>query len=75
MEVVNVHDAKTRFSQLLARAHAGEEIILAKGGVPWARLAPLEKAQERRPGRYRSEEVPESFFEELPHDELSAWEK
>ncbi len=75
MEVVNVHDAKTRFSQLLARAHAGEEIILAKGGVPWARLVPLEEATERRPGRYRSEDVPEGFFEDLPDEELAAWDK
>ena len=80
MEVVNVHHAKTHFSKLLARAHAGEEIILARGGVPWARLVPLvplvplEELPERQPGRYRSEEVPESFFEELPGDELSAWE-
>jgi len=75
MEVVNVHDAKTRFSPLLAREHAGEEIIPAKGGVPWARLVPLEETNERHPGRYRSEDVPESFFEDLPDEEHEAWEK
>ncbi|MGQ3179909.1 MAG: type II toxin-antitoxin system Phd/YefM family antitoxin, partial [Blastomonas fulva] len=32
--IVNVHDAKTHFSKLLDRAHAGEEIILAKAGKP-----------------------------------------
>lgn len=73
MEQVNVHDAKTRFSSLLDRAHAGEEIILAKSGKPYARLVPLETQQERVPGRY-TEEVPESFFEELPEEELDAWE-
>ena len=31
-EVVNVHEAKTHLSRLLERAHAGEEIILAKAG-------------------------------------------
>ncbi len=74
MEVVNAHHAKTHFSKLLARAHAGEEIILARGGVHWERLVPLEELPERQPGRYRSEEVPESFLDELPRDELSAWE-
>ncbi len=35
---VNVHDAKTNFSRLLDRAHSGEDIILAKAGVPYAKL-------------------------------------
>lgn len=39
--VVNVHDAKTHFSKLLDQAHAGQEIILAKAGKPYARLMPL----------------------------------
>ena len=38
---VNVHEAKTHLSRLLERAHAGEEIILAKAGRPYARLVPL----------------------------------
>ena len=32
---VNVHDAKTNLSQLLERAHAGEEIVIAKAGKPY----------------------------------------
>jgi prevent-host-death family protein len=74
MSVVNVHDAKTNFSKLLDRAHAGEEIILAKGGVPFARLVPLEEVRERQPGRYVGG-VPDSFFEDLPAEELGAWER
>lgn len=38
---VNVHEAQTTLSQLLERAHAGEEIIIAKNGKPFARLMPL----------------------------------
>ena len=74
MEQVNVHDAKTRFSSLLDRAHAGEEIVLAKAGKPYARLVPLESQKDRVPGRY-AEEVPESFFDQLPEEELDAWER
>ena len=39
--MVNVHAAKTQFSKLIERAHLGEEIILAKNGVAYARLVPL----------------------------------
>ncbi len=74
MGVINVHEAKTNFSKLLERAHGGEEIVLSKGGKPYARLVPLEEVHERVPGRYAGGSVPESFFEELPPEELGAWE-
>ena len=74
MTVVNVHEAKTHLSRLLKRAHAGEEIILAKAGKPYARLMPLENLKERQDGRY-PQEIPASFFEDLPENELRAWEK
>jgi len=72
--IINVHDAKTQFSKLLEKAHAGEEIILAKAGKPYARMVPLAPAvTKRKPGR-----VPEiddsAFFEPLPEEELKAWE-
>lgn len=74
MIIVNVHEAKTNFSRLIDRAHAGEEIIVAKAGKPMARLVPLEKREERVPGRYAGF-VPESFYESLPESELEVWEK
>ncbi len=36
---VNVHQAKTQLSRLIAAAHAAETIVLAKAGKPWARLS------------------------------------
>ena len=72
MTTVNVHEAKTHFSKLLERAHAGEEIVVAKAGKPFAKLVPLDQPKPRIPGRYR-EDVPEAFFEPLPEDELGAW--
>jgi prevent-host-death family protein len=72
--IVNVHEAKTHFSRLLEQAHAGQEIILAKAGQPYARLLPLEPAPARRqPGRLRGR-VGQAFFEPLPDAELAAWE-
>jgi prevent-host-death family protein len=38
---VNVHEAKTNLSRYLARAEAGETIVIAKGGKPIAHLTPL----------------------------------
>jgi prevent-host-death family protein len=74
-QVVNVHEAKTHFSRLLDLAHAGQEIILAKGGRPYARLMPLQaQPVERRPGRLKGTVDP-GFFEALPDEELAAWER
>jgi prevent-host-death family protein len=72
--VVNVHDAKTHFSKLLEQAHAGQEIIVAKAGKPYARLVPLAgEPPRRRPGRLPGR-LGDGFFEPLPADELDAWE-
>ncbi|HET7205575.1 MAG TPA: type II toxin-antitoxin system Phd/YefM family antitoxin [Terriglobales bacterium] len=45
---VNVHDAKTHFSRLLARVAGGEEITIARAGVPVAKLVPIEPSRARR---------------------------
>ena len=42
---VNVHAAKTRLSQLVARAERGERIIIARNGKPVAQLGPAPKAK------------------------------
>jgi prevent-host-death family protein len=73
MTQVNVHQAKTHFSRLLDRAHAGEEILIAKNGEPYARLVPLEKPKRREPGMLKGK-LEESFFDPLPEEELEAWE-
>ena len=70
---VNVHDAKTHFSKLLDLAHAGQEIVLAKAGKPYARLMPLPGAKRKRiPGRLEGR-VEDAFFEPLAEQELSLW--
>ena len=42
MTVVNVREVKTQLSRLLARAEAGEEVVIARKGVPAARLVRYE---------------------------------
>jgi prevent-host-death family protein len=38
---VNIHEAKTHLSRLVARAAAGEEIVISRAGTPVAKLVPL----------------------------------
>lgn len=72
--MINVHEAKTHFSRLLEQAHAGQEIVLAKAGKPYARLMPLAPNRgKRQPGRLAGQ-VGDAFFEALPEEELANWE-
>ena len=45
---INIYQAKTQFSRLVARVEAGEEITIARAGKPVARLVPIEPAPGRR---------------------------
>ena len=74
--MVNVHEAKTHLSRLLERVRAGEKIVIAKAGVPCARLVPVDSPSERVLGRYRDRdgEVPDSVFEPLDAADLVVWE-
>jgi prevent-host-death family protein len=72
---VNVHEAKTQLSRLLERAHAGEEIVIAKNGQPYARLVALEPPKIRELGFLQGQfQVGDSLFEPLSEDELKLWE-
>ncbi len=77
MKPVNVHEAKTHFSRLLARVEAGEEIVIARAGKPIARLVPVvEPPPERELGTERGRIViPDDFDAPLPDEVLSAFEK
>ena len=75
MPVVNVHQAKTHLSRLLAQVESGEEVIIARNGKPIARLAPIRKPSKRQPDVFKGKFVlPDSFFDPLPEEELKAWE-
>ena len=45
---VNVGEAKTRLSELLAAVERGEEVIIARDGTPRARLAPIDPGEQRQ---------------------------
>jgi prevent-host-death family protein len=76
MRTVNIHEAKTQFSKLIARVEAGEEIVIARDGTPVARLVAMGQPITRRAsGRDRgSFSVPEDFDAPLPEDILREFE-
>lgn len=73
---VKVQEAKTRLSELLREVEGGAEFTISRGRTPVARLVPFEtpQATRRRPLGYLRYELPETFFEALPPEELEAWE-
>jgi len=77
MDIVTIHTAKTTLSRLLARVEAGEEIIVARGKHPIARLVPCQKPTPmRRFGALKGTvSVASTFFEPLPPEEIDAWEQ
>lgn len=48
MESVNMHEAKTHFSKLVARVQQGESVLIAKAGRAVARIVPVEPEQKSR---------------------------
>jgi prevent-host-death family protein len=71
----NVYEAKTHLSQLLDRAAAGEEIVIARAGRPVARLVALAGAGGRRrsPGGWRDRVSIAADFDELPEEIKAAF--
>jgi prevent-host-death family protein len=69
---VNIHEAKTHFSRLLQRVAAGEEITIARAGVPVAKLVPITQKGNRRPLGFARGEVwvADDFEAPLPDDLL-----
>ena len=68
----NIHAAKTQFSKLLERAHAGEEVIVAKAGKDYARIVPLRNAKPRIPGAFRGK-IHGDFLLGVGRDHDSDW--
>jgi len=66
--IVNVHEAKTHFSKLLAKVTAGEQITIARAGKPIAEIVPLNERPARRvPGRYAGQiAIHDDFDDPLP---------
>ncbi len=73
VEEAKVQDAETHLSALLARVEPGEQIVIARGRQPVARLVPID-GQDRRDLGFVSYSVPDTLFDPLTDDELAGWE-
>ena len=76
MPTYTIHTAKTNLSKLVARAEAGEEIVLARGKDPVARIVPVAARPKprRKFGSLKGKiKIGPEFFEPLPEEELKYW--
>jgi len=76
VKTVNIYEAKTRLSQLVAEVASGEDVVIARAGRPVARLTRLQKTARKRrlgllDGRFR---IPDDFNRPLPKDVVRAFE-
>jgi prevent-host-death family protein len=77
MASINIAEAKAKLSELLDRAVAGEEIVIARSGKPIARLVPVAEQEPRKPGAWRgwAASVPtEVLLAPMDPDDLDAAE-
>ena len=72
MTTINIHEAKTHLSDLLARAERGEEIVIARAGKPIVRLEPVQP--RRLDIGFLDVSVSDDFFVPMSEQELAAWE-
>jgi antitoxin (DNA-binding transcriptional repressor) of toxin-antitoxin stability system len=75
VKTVNIYEAKTRLSELVQDAEAGQDVIIARAGRPVARLTRLVARPGKRrlgplDGRFR---IPDDFNAPLPDDVVDAF--
>lgn len=74
MAQYSVHDAKANLSRLIALTLAGEDVVIARYGVPVVRLAPVVPVGRREFGALKGKiALDASFNDPLPADEQAGW--
>lgn len=69
MDAVPIHEAKTQFSRLIARAEAGEEIIVRRGATPVAKIVAYQPPRTpRKPGALKGQIIIHDDFDAIPED-------
>ena len=74
MEAINIHEAKTRLSQLVARAAEGEGFIIAKSGKPMARVTAIDSpasGQQKRLGFLAGQFKIPNDFDRMGQEEIA----
>lgn len=75
MTTVTIHQAKTNLSKLINAMLDGEEVIIARGKMPVARLTPIPQKSKRRYGSLKGVMgiADASAFAPLTDEELQEW--
>jgi prevent-host-death family protein len=73
MTTVNIHEAKTHLSRLIARVARGESFVIARAGKPLARVIPIEAKDSpaKRLGFMKGEMAVPKDFDEMGRDEIA----
>lgn len=72
--ILNLYEAKSQLSALVEEAAAGKEIVIAKAGVPRARLVPIRRSARRKAGGSKGRiRIAADFDAPLPRDILAAF--
>jgi len=70
MIVVNMHEAKTRLSELVRLVESGEKVVLARNGTPVVELVPAAPPTKREGGFWKGQVwISPDFDEPLPEFE------
>jgi prevent-host-death family protein len=73
-EPISIHAAKTHLSRLIARAEAGEEVVIARAGKPVVKLVSIAPKPKRVPGRWKGKfTIAPEFYEPMSEEELAPW--
>jgi antitoxin (DNA-binding transcriptional repressor) of toxin-antitoxin stability system len=72
---VNMHDAKTNLSRLVAAVESGEaeEVEIARAGVVVARIVAAHPRPPRRPGTWSGRVSLADDFDDLPEEVAAAF--
>jgi prevent-host-death family protein len=74
VSISTIHEAKTNLSRLIQKAERGEEVVIARGKTPVAKIVPIKKNKRRNFAIFKDAfTVGPEFFEPLPEDELRLW--
>ena len=73
--LVNMHQAKSQLSKLIAAAEAGDDVIIARNGKPAVKLVPLKSSRFRFGALAHLAAAVPDFEDGLDEDELRIWER
>lgn len=72
--IINMHEAKSRLSQLGESAWKGERVIISRAGKPYLELIPYQEKKTRKPGRFKGRIQMADDFDKTTDDIIDSFE-